>query len=180
MLAVLRQRNFALLWGASLISEVGTLMLYIALPFYVYAHTGSTLATGAMFVVQSLPAVALGSLVGVFVDRWDRRRTMMVADLARAVLILLLLTVRARSGLWAIYVVAGVEATISLFFYPASGALAPVSLARATVARRIPSVPSAKMSSAWSAHPLVRRLSRWWGFLPWCSSTRPPTCARPV
>lgn len=98
MLAVLRQRNFALLWGASLISEIGTLMLYIALPFYVYAHTGSTLATGAMFVVQSLPAVALGSLVGVFVDRWDRRRTMMVADLARAVLILLLLTVRARTA----------------------------------------------------------------------------------
>jgi len=48
--------------------------------------------------VQSLPAVALGSLTGVFVDRWDRRHTMIVADLARAVLILLLLTVRARTA----------------------------------------------------------------------------------
>jgi hypothetical protein len=63
-----------------------------------YAHTGSTLATGIMFIVQSLPAVALRSLAGVFVDRWDRRHTLIVADLARAVLILLLLTARARTA----------------------------------------------------------------------------------
>src|SRR5215218_7424050 len=125
MLAVLRQRNFALLWAGGLISMLGDWLLFIALPFYIYNLTGSALATGAMFIAETLPILLFGSIGGVFADRWDRKRTMIVADLLRAALLLLLLAVRSPEWLWAIYLVVFVQSSVGQFFNPAKGALIP-------------------------------------------------------
>src|SRR5438094_848558 len=88
MLVVLQQRNFALLWAGSVISLLGDWLLLIVLPLFVYQRTGSALATGAMFIVETLPSLCLGSIAGVFVDRWDRRQTMIITDLSRALMLL--------------------------------------------------------------------------------------------
>ena len=123
MLAALRHRNFALLWLAGLISVAGDFALIVALPLHVYRLTGSTLATAGTLAAGSLPRVLAGSVAGVFVDRWDRRRTMVVADLLRALALLPLLIAPTHLGI--IYAVAAVEGTIGLFFSPAEGALLP-------------------------------------------------------
>lgn len=126
MLTVLRQRNFALFWAGQLISILGDMILFVALPFYIYDLTGSALATGAMFITETVPRLLLGSAAGVFVDRWDRKRTMVIADLLRAgLLCLLLLPVYSPAWLWLIYVVAFFQAAISQFFYPAKNAIMP-------------------------------------------------------
>src|SRR4051812_655460 len=125
MLAVLRQRNFALLWAGGLISMLGDWLLFIALPFYIYDLTGSALATGAMFIAETLPILLFGSIGGVFADRWDRKKTMIIADLLRAALLLLLLAVRSPEWLWAIYLVVFVQSSVGQFFNPAKGALIP-------------------------------------------------------
>ncbi|HEV7214339.1 MAG TPA: MFS transporter [Chloroflexota bacterium] len=125
MLAALRRRDFALLWLGGLVSSIGDLILYVALPFYVYILSGSALATGTMFLAETLPRLLLGSLAGVFVDRWDRRRTMLVADLARVALVLLLLLLHSRGTLWVVYVVAALESAVGQFFGPAQNALLP-------------------------------------------------------
>jgi MFS family permease len=125
MLAVLRRRNFALLWLGQLISQIGDMVLLIGLPFYVYQLTGSLVQTGLMYVVETIPRILLGSLAGVFVDRWDRRWTMVVSDLGRAGLLLLLLLVRSPDELWLVYVVAFLQAVVSLFFAPALSAATP-------------------------------------------------------
>jgi predicted MFS family arabinose efflux permease len=125
VLRLLLQRNFALLWWAGLISRSGGWLLTVALPVYVYEETGSTLATGAMFVAQGVPFVLLGPIAGVFADRWDRKRTMVIADLLRAALLLLLLLVRYEESVWLVYVVAFFQAAIGLFFGPAENALLP-------------------------------------------------------
>jgi MFS family permease len=126
MLSVLCNRNYALLWIAGLISNLGDWVLIGALPFYVYARTGSPLATGLTFIASAVPWVVLSSVAGVFVDRWDRKRTMIIADLTRAGLILLLLlVVYVHSLFWLVYVVSFVEACITQFFNPASIALIP-------------------------------------------------------
>src|SRR5258708_33871695 len=80
MLAILRQRNFALLWLGGLISFVGDWVLFIALPVFVYDLTGSALATGGMFIAQTLPPFLFGSVAGGFLDRLDRRWAMIVAN----------------------------------------------------------------------------------------------------
>jgi MFS family permease len=123
MLATLRQRNFALLWLAGLVSIAGDFALIVALPLHVYRLTGSTLATACTLAANSLPRVVAGSVAGVFVDRWDRQRTMVAADLLRAAALLPLLV--APTNLGAIYAIAAVQGTIGLFFSPAEGALLP-------------------------------------------------------
>ncbi len=126
MLVILRQRNFAWLWLGGLISFVGDWVLFIALPVYVYDLTGSALATGGMFIAQTAPRLLFGSIAGVFVDRWDRRKTMIVANLLSAATLLLLLPVRSITDLWLVYLAAFLQASIALFFQPAESALVPL------------------------------------------------------
>jgi MFS family permease len=125
MFATLRQRNFGLLWFGGLISLAGDWMLNVALPIYVYTLTGSALATGGMLVARIIPNLLLGSVAGVFVDRWDRRHTMIVANLLMALALLPLLLVRSAEWLWLVYLVGFVQATIAQFFRPAESALLP-------------------------------------------------------
>lgn len=126
MFTVLRNRDFALLWIGGFISNCGDWVLQGALPFYVYARTGSALATGLAFITGTLPWVILSSLAGVLVDRWDRKRTMIIADISRGLLLLLLLlVVYVHSLFWLVYIVSFVEACITQFFNPASVALFP-------------------------------------------------------
>ena len=65
----------------------------------------------------SVAGVLLGSLAGVFVDRWDRKRTLVVADLARAALLLPLLAVVSSDLLWLLYAVRAGTGVVGLFFY---------------------------------------------------------------
>src|SRR5262245_54829092 len=126
MLATLRHRDFALLWLAGLISVAGDYALIVALPLHAYALTGSAVATGGVFASVLLPKVLLGSIAGVFVDRWDRKRTMIAADLLRAALLLPLLAVTSPDILWLLYLVRAATGTIGLFFGPAESAFLPM------------------------------------------------------
>src|SRR4051812_4723150 len=125
MLATLRHRDFALLWVAGLISVAGDYALMLALSLHAYALTGSAAATGGVFAAALLPRVLLGSVAGVFVDRWDRKRTMIAADLLRAALLLPLLAVTSPDMLWLLYLVRAASGTVGLFFTPAESALLP-------------------------------------------------------
>jgi MFS family permease len=125
MLAVLGRRNIAILLAAGLISSFGDLVVAIALPFYVFDLTHSALATGTVFIASTLARLIVGSVAGVFVDRWERKRTMVVADLTRVGLMLLLLAVRSPDTIWIVYLVAFVESSVSRFFEPAKSALIP-------------------------------------------------------
>jgi MFS family permease len=125
MFALLRQRDFALVWLASLISATGDWVMFIALPIYVYQFTGSTLATSAMFVAELVPQIVFGSIAGVFVDRWDRKRTMVIANLVLTFAVLPLIFVRSADDVWIVYLVAFTESLIARFLRPAEGALLP-------------------------------------------------------
>jgi MFS family permease len=125
LLVTLRQRNFALLWFGSLISITGDWMLLVALPIYVFRLTCSALATGAMFAAGLLPNVLFGSVAGVFVDRWDRRRTMVIANLLLTISILPLLIVPTTGLLWVVYAVAFVQSCVGIFNEPAENSLLP-------------------------------------------------------
>jgi len=80
MIATLRQRNFALMWLAGLISLAGDWALSVGLPIYVYTLTHSVLATAITLMCAVTPGVLVGSVAGVFVDRWDHKRTMVAIN----------------------------------------------------------------------------------------------------
>ena len=104
---------------------MGDYMLFVALPIYIYETTGSTLATSLMFMAGAAPRVLLGSVAGVFVDRWPRQRTMVICNLLLALGVTPLLLVALGGPIWTVYVVAIFQSSINQFFGPAETALLP-------------------------------------------------------
>ncbi|MEO6090934.1 MAG: MFS transporter [Umezawaea sp.] len=126
MLEALRIRDFRLLWFARLVSLLGSWLLVIAVPAYVYELTGSLVATGLTLAAEFLPSVLFGAVAGVLVDRWDRRRVMIAADLARAAAVVLLLLARGPGDVWLVYLALVAESLGTVVFRPAAQAHLPV------------------------------------------------------
>ncbi|HEU0026660.1 MAG TPA: MFS transporter [Ktedonobacterales bacterium] len=125
MLATLRNRDFTLLWLGGLISLAGDWTLNIGLPIALFALTHSILVLSVAMVVAMLPSVLFGSFAGVFVDRWDRRRTLIVSNLLLAALLLPILLVRSDSLVWIVYPIMFLESCLEQFTRPAESALLP-------------------------------------------------------
>jgi MFS family permease len=125
MLTTLRQRNFFFLWFAGLISFTGNWMLGIAIPVTVYERTQSTFAVSLVMMSIALPRVLFGSVAGVFVDRWERKRTMVIANLLLLLSILPLLAFQTAQQLWLVMLVAFTQSAIGQFFAPAENAMLP-------------------------------------------------------
>jgi len=87
--------------------------------------TGSATAVAWMLITQYLPVALVGPLAGVMVDRVNRRRLMIAADLLRGVLVLGLLFVRSADTVWITYVVTALTMSASAFFEPARTATIP-------------------------------------------------------
>ena len=121
----LRQRDLRLLLSAALVSMTGDWVLRIGLTYYVYVLTGSTLASALMLLTSFAPQIVLGSLAGVFVDRWDLRRTMVVTDVLLALGLLPLLAVDRAGQMWIVYLVSAGQGCIQQFFTPAQQSLLP-------------------------------------------------------
>ncbi|MGN6762158.1 MAG: MFS transporter [Leifsonia sp.] len=120
----LLRRDFALVWTAGLVSDTGDWLLMIALPLFALSATGSALGASTVFLVELIPMLLVGSFLGVLVDRWDHRRTIVVVALLQGVLLLPLLAASAdRMGI--VYAVAAVEAVLGAINNPARQAMIP-------------------------------------------------------
>src|SRR5579871_3874226 len=126
-------RNFALLWSGQSISNVGdfvfstTLVLWIA-AVIARGQTWAPVAVSGVLLATSVPTLLIGPLAGVFVDRWNKRRTMLAMDASRAILIALLLPVAIGKfpiveQLGAIYTIVFLASACAQFFNPSRFAL---------------------------------------------------------
>jgi MFS family permease len=80
-LRALRSRNYRLFFTGQSISLIGTWMTLIATSWLVYRLTGSAWLLGIVGFVSRLPSFVLGPFAGVWVDRWDRHRTLVVTQI---------------------------------------------------------------------------------------------------
>ena len=120
-----RRPDLARLVGAGLVSLTGDWLLAIGLSYAVYDLTGSTLASAGVFLTSLLPQVLTGPVAGVLVDRWDRRRTMVAANLLLATGLFPLLLVDDAGLIWVVYPVLVLESVVETFFAPAEQAMLP-------------------------------------------------------
>ncbi|HET7195398.1 MAG TPA: MFS transporter, partial [Nocardioides sp.] len=120
-----RRRDLRLLLSASLVSLTGDWVLGVGLAYAVYHLTGSTLASAATLLAAYVPHLVIGPVAGVFVDRWDRKRTMVIANLFMAAGMVPLLRVTDADAVWLVYVVLVVQSAGEVFFSPAEQALLP-------------------------------------------------------
>lgn len=120
-----RRRDLRLVLAANLVSQTGDWMLGVGLAYAVYDLTGSTLASAGTLLAAFVPQVIAGPVAGVFVDRWDRRRTMVVANVLMGCVVLPLVLVTDASTVWVVFPVLVVQAVVEVFFAPAEQAMLP-------------------------------------------------------
>ena len=77
------RRALVLLWVGQVISHFGDSLFLVGIFFLALEITGSKASSGLLLALNFLPALALGLFAGAFVDRHDRRRVMLAADLLR-------------------------------------------------------------------------------------------------
>ena len=125
---VLTIPDFRWLWLGQAVSQIGEGLNKVALLYLVYEVTGSTLMMTVIGVLQTLPPLLIGPLLGVYVDRLPKKRMMMAADGLRATLALIipvLLAIHAFT-LPRVYVVVFLMALVATVFSPALSSAVPL------------------------------------------------------
>jgi len=124
---LLHNRDYMLLWGGQVVSTLGSTATSIVYPLLILSLTDSPAAAGFAAALRAAPYLIFSLPVGALVDRWDRRRTMILCDIGRAVCALSI-----PLALWLdaltiaqIYAVAFVEGTLFVFFNIAEVAALP-------------------------------------------------------
>jgi len=125
-------RAFGRLWSAATVSSLGDGAYMAALPLFAVALSSDPVVVSLVTVAALLPYPVLGLVGGALVDRWDRRRTMWLADVARAGLLLVTVLTGATGliGIPALLLLAFLLGVGQLFFDTASSAYLPDLLAR--------------------------------------------------
>jgi len=123
--SVFRHRNFSLMWTGQLVETIGCALTSLAASILVYRITsGSAWSVGLMLMATAAPSLLVGLVAGVFVDRYDRRKIMITADLIRALLVCLIPFLVPQGIAW-LYVIVILTSTVGQFFDPAWESLLP-------------------------------------------------------
>jgi predicted MFS family arabinose efflux permease len=113
-----RNRNFLLLFGGQLVSAIGSQVSQLAFPLLILAVTGSPAQAGFLGAMRGLAYVLFGLPAGAYVDRWDRKKVMILSDTGRALALGSIPVALAvgRLTLAQLYVVTFVEGMLFIFF----------------------------------------------------------------
>jgi MFS family permease len=120
-----RNTDFRFLWSGQIVSLFGDWFNLIASATLVASLTHSGIAVGALFIIRMLAPFIISPLAGVVADRYDRRKVLIVADLARGFIVLGFLLVHDARHVWLLYGLTALQLGISGFFFPARNALLP-------------------------------------------------------
>lgn len=114
-------KAFLTIWLGQVVSMLGSGLTGFALGVWVYQSTGSVTKFALIAFFTSLPGLVILPLAGALVDRWDRRRTMIVSDCGAgfASLVIALLLWAGRLELWHIYLLMAVSSVFNAFQFPA-------------------------------------------------------------
>ncbi|HET7471884.1 MAG TPA: MFS transporter, partial [Candidatus Limnocylindrales bacterium] len=132
-LGLLRHGNFARLWSAATISLFGTQVSQIAIPFIAAVLLNASAAeVGLLTTIEFLPFLLFTLPAGVWVDRFPKKRILVLGDLGRAVMLASIPIAYALNGLtiWQLYVVGFVNGVMTVFFDVADQSYLPTILER--------------------------------------------------
>lgn len=110
--------DFWKFWTGETISNLGSSFTQFALPLLVYKLTGSALNLGIATAASFLPYLCFGLVIGAWVDRLDRKRTMILVDLGQVVVIASIpaASLMGTLNIWWIYGATFVSATLKIMF----------------------------------------------------------------
>ena len=111
------KKTFFTVWSGQALSILGSQLVQFALIWYLTVQTGSATVLATATLVGMLPNVVLGPFIGTLVDRWNRRRIMLIADSIVALATLLLVALFALDvvEVWHIFAVLFIRSLASTF-----------------------------------------------------------------
>ena len=117
-------RTFMTVWFGQVVSNLGSSMTSFGLGVWVYQETGSVTSLAFIVLAARVPALLVSPFAGAIIDRWDRRRAMLLADAGAAIgtLAIMLLLLTGSLELWHLYLALAVSGVFSAFQFPAYGA----------------------------------------------------------
>lgn len=120
-------RDFRLLFASGVVTNLGSMITYVALPFQIKELTGSYVAVGAIGLVELVPLIVFGLWGGALADAIDRRVMVILTEVGLGItsLILLLNALAPSPQVWVIYVVAALVATMDALQRPSLDSLVP-------------------------------------------------------
>ena len=130
---LLRTKNFGLLFSGQVISQIGDGMNKVALLWFVYELTGSAFKMAIIGLLQTIPPLVFGPLIGVYLDRMKKKPVLIWVDLIRTGLVLLIPLLYAMGALtleW-LYVLVFATSIVSTVFGPALASAVPLLVPRA-------------------------------------------------
>lgn len=119
--------DFRNLWTAGLVSYLGSMITYVALPFQLKEITGSYLAVGILGVIEIVPLIIFGLYGGVLADSVDRKKMIWATEAAALLIVLILLinSLLPDPKTFVIYVAAALYAMVDGLQRPSMGAILP-------------------------------------------------------
>ena len=124
---LLRQnRNYRYTWIGQVISEIGDHFNNVAVFSLVLDTTQSGLVVSGVMLSRAIPAMLVGPLAGVALDRLDRKRVMIASDLIRAVVAACFILTIGRRDTWLLYLLSGLLMVASPFFTAGRSSILPV------------------------------------------------------
>ena len=122
------KRTFAVIWSGQAVSILSSSIVAYAIVFWMSVETRSAEVLALSAIAGMLPQAVLGLFVGVYIDRWDRKRTMILADsfIALCTLGLAALFWSGRAELWHVYVLLACRSVGTAFHVPAMQASVPL------------------------------------------------------
>lgn len=124
---LLKDKNFSFLWFSQIISNFGDRLNQMALIGLIYARTpGSTIELAKLLSFTVLPVFLIGPIAGIYVDRWNRKYTMISCDLLRGLLVLLIpFFIVYSESMVPIYILVFIIFSITRFFLPSKLSIIP-------------------------------------------------------
>src|SRR5207244_2285886 len=125
MRSILQKRALRYVFGANVVSMLGSGMNSAAVAWFILQATHSEMALGTLAVLQTIPAMLMLPFTGVIIDREDRRRLVMMLDAARAIVILVvaILAYVGKVHVWQLYLMNTLVAAGFWMFLPTISAL---------------------------------------------------------
>jgi MFS family permease len=114
-------KAFTVLWFGQLISIIGSTMTWFAFTIWVWQKTGHATSLGFISFFTFLPSLLFSPFAGAFVDRWNRKLTLMLSDMgsAAATIVIFLFYINGSLEIWHIYVLGLFTGIFTAFQYPA-------------------------------------------------------------
>ncbi|MDE3019395.1 MAG: MFS transporter [Nitrospirota bacterium] len=130
---LVKTRDFGLLFSGQVISQIGDGLNKVALLWFVYELTGSALKMAVIGLLQTIPPLIFGPLIGVYLDRLPKKPVMVWVDLIRTLMILLIPALYAQDALTLerLYVLVFLTSVVSTVFGPALSSAIPLIVSRA-------------------------------------------------